>query len=66
MHELVRMSALTRTGNVALKSRAARRWGDWSILEFPTPVLWLDYGWQPILPDEPDEFVAPVLVELWP
>jgi hypothetical protein len=48
------------------ESRAARRYGDWSILEFPTPVLWLDYGWEPILLDEPGEFVVPVLVELWP
>lgn len=24
------------------EARSARRWGDWSILEFPTHLLWLD------------------------
>jgi hypothetical protein len=48
-------------------ARSARRWGDWSILEFPLPLLWL-YTEPWLSEDEDDEyeFEPPVVVELWP
>jgi hypothetical protein len=47
------------------EARSARRWGDWSILEFPAPVLWLDNGLGLCLYDE-CEFAQPEVIELWP
>ncbi len=57
---------INRDRQSRFQARSARRWGDWSILEFPIPVLWLDYEWEPLLLDEPAEFISPVVVELWP
>lgn len=47
------------------EARSARRWGDWSILEFPTHLLWLDDDFGLCLYDE-CEFAWPEVVELWP
>ena len=47
------------------QARCDRRWGNWSMLEVPTPILWLGYDWEPSL-NEPGEFISPVVVELWP
>jgi hypothetical protein len=47
------------------EARSARRWGNWSILEFPWPLLWLyTEPWQSV--DDDDEFEPPVVVDLWP
>ena len=47
------------------EARSARRWGDWGILAFPLPLLWLDDGWE-FSPFDEVEFVWPELVDLWP
>jgi len=47
------------------EARSARRWGDWSILEFPIPLLWL-YTEPWLSVDEEYEFEPTVAVELWP
>ena len=46
------------------EARSARRRGDWSILEVPTAVLWLD---NPCVPTpDPDGCPEDVIIELWP
>lgn len=46
------------------EARSARRWGDWSILEFPIPLLWLyDEPW--LCVDDECEFEPPVVIDLW-
>ena len=47
------------------QARSARRWGDWSVLEIATPVLWLDDGCG-ISPYGDYALDAPALIELWP
>jgi hypothetical protein len=47
------------------QARCDRRWGNWSMLEVATPILWLGNQCEPLL-DEPGEFISPVVVELWP
>jgi hypothetical protein len=47
------------------QARSDRRWGNWSVLEVATPILWLGNQCEPLLPDELGEFISPV-VELWP
>lgn len=47
------------------EARSDRRWGDWSILELPIPLLWLyTEPWLSVC-DE-DEIAPSVVVELWP
>lgn len=47
------------------EARSARRWGDWGILEFPAPLLWLET--EPGLCWDDECIVTPPLVvELWP
>jgi len=46
------------------EARSARRWGDWSILEFPRPLLWL-YNEPWLLIDDEYEFEPSVVMELW-
>jgi hypothetical protein len=31
------------------EARCDRRWGDWSVLGFPTAVLWMEYPYLPLI-----------------
>ena len=44
--------------------RSRRRWGDWGVLEFPSPLLWFDGG---CVLDSGEPFcTAPAPIFLWP
>ena len=46
------------------EARSARRWGDWFILDVPTPVLWITNGYA--TPCEEIDFVSPFGTDIWP
>lgn len=50
------------------EARSARRWGDWFILNVPTPLLWLDDGDDEYLLAAPSRYEVwpPAVIELWP
>ena len=45
-------------------ARALRRWGDWSILDVPPAVLWVDPFASPFVDMVVDPF-APVVIDIW-
>ena len=45
-------------------ARSARRWGDWSLLEFPTAMLWLDS--ELLAAEVADESLQEPWDDLWP
>ena len=46
-------------------ARRDRRWGDWGILEFPTPLLWLDAACLAAV-DDVFECPLPGAIDIWP
>jgi hypothetical protein len=48
------------------EARSDRRWGNWSILELPFPLLWLYTEPWLSLYDDDDEIEPSTIVELWP
>lgn len=46
-------------------ARQTRRRGDWFILDVPTPVLWMENPWLPVI-DEALACDEAVIVDLWP
>jgi len=53
---------LTRQGKY--DARAARRWGDWGILEVPTALLWFDEACA--LLDDQGACMEQAMMDLWP
>jgi hypothetical protein len=49
-------------------ARAARRFGDWGILAVPTPFLWLEDIYAPVVPFAfgVDAWPVEEVIELWP